>query len=102
VVVDGPSRRLRDGTPLDPAPHPFDHNGVFGWIDRRDLASACRLALDAPLAGAPVYHLVASSLGRRLFDVGAAERELGWHPVHDFAADVPDGVVPLTLSGGHS
>jgi nucleoside-diphosphate-sugar epimerase len=91
VVVDADGRCLRDGSPIDAEPDPLAHNGCFGWIDRRDLASACVLALTAPLEGTPVYYLMSNPIGRTLVDVAPAADELGWVPAHDFAADIPDG-----------
>jgi hypothetical protein len=62
-------------------------------VERGDLAEACRLALTVPLTGAPIIHLVPSPLGRVLFDPGPADELLGWRPQHDFAAEIPTGVV---------
>jgi nucleoside-diphosphate-sugar epimerase len=90
VVVDADRRALRDGTPLAAESEPLAHNGAWGWIERRDLADACALALTAPLAGAPVIGLMATSLGRALIDPAAADA-LGWRPRFDFGADIPPG-----------
>jgi nucleoside-diphosphate-sugar epimerase len=84
VVVDAKSATYRDGRPLPLNFDPYDHNGIFGWIDRFDLARACRLALEAHLIGAEVFHLVASRPGRRVFDVERATRLLDWRPQHTF------------------
>lgn len=90
VVVDADRRRLRDGTPMDPALDPLDHNGAWGWVERRDLADACALALVAPMTGAPVIHLMANPLGRALLDTTAADA-LGWRPRFPFLDAVPPG-----------
>lgn len=91
VVVDAVTRRLRTGVSIDDEADPVAHDGCFGWIDRHDLADACVRALTVPLEGAPVFHLMANPVGRALLDTGPAERELGWRPRHDFAADIPVG-----------
>jgi nucleoside-diphosphate-sugar epimerase len=90
VIVDGPTRRMRLGGPLD-ATDAVGHDGPFGWVDRTDFAEACALALTAPLLGAPVFHLMPNPIGKRWFDTEPAERLLGWRPRWDFAGDVPDG-----------
>jgi uronate dehydrogenase len=99
VVVDAERRVLRDGTPLDAEPDPLAHNGAWGWIERRDLAEACALALDAPLEGAPVIHLMANRIGRALFDMTSADR-LGWRPRFEFADAIPAGLRPPGPPGG--
>lgn len=91
VVVDAATRTLRPGLPMPDPADPLSHNGVFGWIERTDLAEACALSLTAPMEGAPVFHLMANPLGRALYDGGPAEHVLGWRPVHDFRDDIPDG-----------
>jgi nucleoside-diphosphate-sugar epimerase len=90
VVVDADTRRLRDGTSLDTEPDPLAHNGAWGWVDRRDLADACALAVLAPLSRSPVISLMANPLGRRLHDPSAADA-LGWRPRFTFEGDVPPG-----------
>lgn len=90
VVVDADTRLLRDGTSLDQEPDPLAHNGAWGWVERRDLAEACALALRAPLTGAPVISLMANPLGRALHDPAAADA-LGWRPQTTFADAVPPG-----------
>ncbi len=91
VVVDAERRVLRDGTPLDADLDPLAHNGVFGWVERRDLAEACALALTAPISGAPIIHLMSHPLGRSRYDMAPAEALLGWHPRFDFAAELSAG-----------
>ena len=95
VVVDAASGRYRFGDPLTSDLPPYDHNGVFGWIDRFGFAEACRLAVEAPLAGSEVFHLFASPLGRRVFDVERSDARLGWCPRIDFAAFTPPDTQPL-------
>ena len=94
VVVDAASGCYRFGDPLTRDLPPYDHNGVFGWIDRFDVAEACRLAVEAPLAGFEVFHLFASPLGRRVFDVELSDARLGWRPRIDFAAFTPQDAEP--------
>ncbi len=91
VVVDAATRQLRTGAPIDTGIDPVAHDGCFGWIDRHDLADACLRALEVPLQGAPVFHLMANPIGRTLIDTGPAEQELDWRPRHDFAASIPAG-----------
>lgn len=91
VVVDAATRRLRTEASIDDEADPVAHDGCFGWIDRHDLADACLRALTATLVGAPVFHLMANPIGRGLLDSGPAERELDWHPRHDFVDDIPPG-----------
>ena len=98
VVVDAESRTYRDGRALPRSLDPYDHNGTFGWIDRFDLAQACRLALEVRLAGAQVFNLAASRSGRRLFDVERAGLLLGWQPRHTFdevRCNRPGGVIKV-------
>jgi nucleoside-diphosphate-sugar epimerase len=90
VVVDAETRRLRDGTSLDAEPDPLGHNGAWGWVERRDLAEACALALTAPIEEVAIVHLLPNPLGRALADPTEADR-LGWRPRYDFADAVPPG-----------
>lgn len=94
VIVDAATRRLRTGESLDEQSDPLSHNGAFGWVDRFDFAEACALAIERPLDGAPVFHVMPNRLARSMFDVERTVAKLGWQPRHDFAADVPDGVRP--------
>jgi len=95
-IVDADQRAERTGTRLEDMGEPYAHGGVFGWIDRRDVADACLRALTADLSGAPVLFLMANPLGRELMDVQTAEAALDWHPIYDFAADIPDGLERIT------
>jgi nucleoside-diphosphate-sugar epimerase len=101
VVVDADTRLLRDSTSLDAEPDPLAHNGAWGWVDRRDLADACALALSAPLSGSPVISLMANPLGRQLHDPNAADA-LGWRPRFTFTDDLPPGAhVPAPPPEAH-
>lgn len=90
-VVDGHQRIFRDGRSIDSVADPLAHDGVFGWIDRGDLADACAAALVVPISGAPIIHLMANQLGRQLFNMSAANELLDWQPRFHFSADIPAG-----------
>jgi nucleoside-diphosphate-sugar epimerase len=86
---------------------------LWSYIDLRDAASACRLALDAPVSGARSYIIAnADSVMDRptaellrevfpdvpvrgditgtpsLFSTAAAQRDLGWRPAHTWREEV--------------
>lgn len=86
---------------------------LWSYIDLRDAAAACRLALDAPVSGARSYvianadtvmerptadllHEVFPGVPTRgdiagttsLFATAAAQRDLGWRPVHTWREEV--------------
>lgn len=87
---------------------------LWSYIDLRDAAAACRLALTAPVSGArsyvianadtvmerPTADLLAEvfpdvpiqgdvSGNRSLFSTDAARRDLGWEPRHSWRDEVP-------------
>lgn len=78
-VVDGRTKRDKYGRLIRP-----DDPTSFGFICRRDLAQACRLALNAPLEGFQPFHLMATPQGRRMFDVDRTDELLGWQPETTF------------------
>jgi len=82
-VVDGRTYRHKNGEPLR------SDAGYFGLVCRYDLAEACRLALTAPLEGFQPFHVMATTAGRRWFDVDRTERLLGWKPAVEFADLAP-------------
>ena len=87
---------------------------LWSYIDLRDAATACRLALTAPVSGANSYIIANSdtvmerptadllgevfpdvpiqgdvSGNRSLFATDAARRDLGWEPRHSWRDEVP-------------
>ncbi|MCY7417795.1 MAG: NAD(P)-dependent oxidoreductase [Chloroflexi bacterium] len=87
---------------------------LWSYIDLRDAAAACRLALTAPVSGANSYIIANSdtvmerptadllgevfpdvpvqgdvSGNRSLFATDAARRDLGWEPRHSWRDEVP-------------
>jgi nucleoside-diphosphate-sugar epimerase len=94
-------------------PHARKWN-LWSYIDLRDAASACRLALDAPVTGARSYVIAnADTVMERptvellreffpdvpvrgevvgtgsLFSTTAARADLGWRPTHSWRDEVP-------------
>jgi nucleoside-diphosphate-sugar epimerase len=90
---------------------------LWSYIDLRDAASACRLALDAPVSGARSYIIAnadtvmdrpTSELLREvfpdvpvrddvmgtgsLFSTAAARADLDWRPTHSWRDEVPGQV----------
>ncbi len=86
---------------------------LWSYIDLRDAAAACRLALDAPVSGARSYIIAnADTVMERptadllreafpgvpargdiagttsLFSTAAAQRDLGWRPMHTWREEV--------------
>jgi nucleoside-diphosphate-sugar epimerase len=97
-------------------PHARKWN-LWSYIDLRDAAAACRLALDAPVTGARSYIIANADtvmerptaellrsvfpdvpvrgevpLNGSLFAIGAAGADLGWSPVHTWRDEVPGHV----------
>jgi len=87
---------------------------LWSYIDLRDAAAACRLALTAPVTGARSYIIANAdtvmerptadllrevfpavpvrgdiSGNRSLFATDAARRDLGWEPLHSWRDEVP-------------
>jgi nucleoside-diphosphate-sugar epimerase len=96
-------------------PHARKWN-LWSYIDLRDAASACRLALDAPVAGARSYIIAnADTVMERstgellreafpdvpvrddvagtgsLFSTASARADLGWRPIHTWREEVRGG-----------
>jgi nucleoside-diphosphate-sugar epimerase len=96
-------------------PHARKWN-LWSYIDLRDAASACRLALDAPVSGARSYIIAnADTVMERstgdllrevfpdvpvrddvagtgsLFSTAAARADLGWRPTHSWRDEVRGG-----------
>jgi len=90
---------------------------LWSYIDLRDAATACRLALDAPVSGARSYIIAnADTVMERpttellrvafpevpvrddivgngsLLSTAAARADLGWRPAHSWRDEVPDRV----------
>ncbi len=79
-IIDAERRVTTDGKPIS-RPH-------WGWIDRRDVASALVCALEAPDITYECFYITATPGGYRANDVARTEQRLGWKPQFTFDADL--------------
>ena len=79
-IIDSDKMVTTDGHPV---------NGYYyGTIDRRDVASALKCALEAPDIGYDCFYIFATSGGYKKGDVARTEKLLGWEPAYRFNADL--------------
>lgn len=74
-IVDGASNQTKYGASLDDT-DPWD-KGSGGWIDRFDLAEACRRALEIEHTGFDMVYLIGWHGGEAYYDVDYTQRKLG-------------------------
>ena len=79
-IIDSDEMVTTDGHPVN--------DFYYGTIDRRDVASALKCALDAPDIGYDCFYIFATPGGYKKGDVARTERLLGWEPVYRFDADL--------------
>jgi uronate dehydrogenase len=72
-IVDSRDGRDQRGRPLEEVEYCRG-----GWVSRDDVARAFERALQARLLGFHVFNIVGSAAARERFDVGIAERQLGF------------------------
>lgn len=79
-VVDGPTMRNWDGTPLR------WEGGFLPFVCRHDLAAACRAGLHAELTGFQPFHIMVGDYCEQWFDLAHTHQVLGWQPRETFTA----------------
>ncbi len=78
-IIDAERMVTTDGTPV--------RRIVFGTIDRYDVATALRAALEVPELGYECLYLMATRGGYARTDAAHTEQRLGWKPARWFVED---------------
>ena len=79
-IIDSDEMVTTDGDPVS--------GFSYGIIDRRDVASALKRALEAPDIGYDCFYVFATQGGYKRADVARTEKLLGWEAARRFDADL--------------
>ena len=79
-IIDSDKMVTTDGNHVD--------GFYYGSIDRRDVASSLKCALETPDIGYDCFYIFATPGGYKKGDVARTERMLGWEPAYKFDADL--------------
>ena len=79
-IIDSDKMVTTDGHPVN--------DFYYGTIDRRDVASALKCALETPDIGYDCFYIFATPGGYKKGDVARTEKLLGWEPVYRFDVDL--------------
>ena len=79
-IIDSDKMVTTDGNHVD--------GFYYGSIDRRDVASSLKCALETSDIGYDCFYIFATPGGYKKGDVARTERRLGWEPAYKFDADL--------------